>query len=33
VPLADLAEKPFEVVCGNPPEVYPLAEAAWEATP
>jgi cytosine/adenosine deaminase-related metal-dependent hydrolase len=30
VPLADPADKPFEVVCANPPEVFPLAEAPWE---
>ena len=30
VPLSDPADKPFEVVCSNPSEVYPLAEAPCE---
>jgi len=30
VPLSDPADKPFEVVCSNPPNAVPLSEAAWD---
>jgi cytosine/adenosine deaminase-related metal-dependent hydrolase len=32
VPLAEDARPPLEVICSNPPTVYHLAEAPWEAT-
>ncbi len=30
IPLADPADKPFEAICANPPDVQSLAEAPWE---
>jgi cytosine/adenosine deaminase-related metal-dependent hydrolase len=33
LPLDDPGVKPFEAVCANPADVYPLAEAPWSSAP